>query len=295
MGVSGHNVKGQIDMINKALEPVVADGTVAGIGLWEVTLSTSEESGTDHAAKWETSNMMFFYPDLVDLAALGDGPLAPKMKPPDGIGGLDPRKHASLEIGRRNAELASRAIGRKAKELLQSLRKTRVLQPANHPSRPLVVDLGFGQFTRCGTPERSPRSPPHRDRAQWEPERSHRRVSRIPHHGPAQRSARVLNSTNTGSPLPGIQMQRCCGQQVGTPGVRNDQPVGHLAMCTILRAAVKPPQRVRSGCNTSTLPVRSIPENPTRWIPVLRRQSACRRLRRPAGIHRSLRDEAVLR
>jgi len=121
MGVSGHNVKGQIDMINKALEPVVADRTLAGIGLWEVTLSSSEESGTDHAAKWETSNMMFFYPDLVDLAALGDGSLAPKMKPPDGIGGLDPRKHASLEIGRRNSELASRAIGRKAKELLESL------------------------------------------------------------------------------------------------------------------------------------------------------------------------------
>jgi creatinine amidohydrolase/Fe(II)-dependent formamide hydrolase-like protein len=99
MGVSGHNVQGQIDMINKALEPVVADGTVAGIGLWEITLSGSAESGTDHAAKWETSNMMFFYPDLVDLAALGKGPLAPNMKPPDGIGGLDPRKHASREAG----------------------------------------------------------------------------------------------------------------------------------------------------------------------------------------------------
>jgi len=121
MGISGHNVQGQIDMINKALAPVVADGTVAGIGLWEITLSGSAESGTDHAAKWETSNMMFFYPDLVDLAALGKGPLAPNMKPPDGIGGLDPRKHASREAGRRNVELASRAIGLKARELLESL------------------------------------------------------------------------------------------------------------------------------------------------------------------------------
>jgi hypothetical protein len=65
--------------------------------------------------------MMFFYPELVDLSALGHGPLAPKMQPPDGIGGLDPRKHASLKIGRRNAELASRAIGIRAKELLASL------------------------------------------------------------------------------------------------------------------------------------------------------------------------------
>jgi len=121
LGVSGHNVQGQIDMIDKALAPVVADKTAAGLGLWEITLSRGPESGTDHAAKWETSNMMFLYPDLVDLSALGDGPLAPNMKPPDGIGGQDPRKYASAEIGRRNIELAAQAIGQKAKELLDSL------------------------------------------------------------------------------------------------------------------------------------------------------------------------------
>jgi len=121
IGVSGHNIKEQIDMINDALEPVVGDGTAAGIGLWEVTLSMSEASSTDHAAKWETSNMMFFYPDLVDMSALGKGTLAPNMKPPDGIGGMDPRKHASAEVGQRNAELAAKAIGHKARELLESL------------------------------------------------------------------------------------------------------------------------------------------------------------------------------
>jgi creatinine amidohydrolase len=121
LGVSGHNVQGQIDMINKALAPVVADKTVAGMGLWEITLSRGQESGTDHAAKWETSNMMFLYPGLVDMSTLGDGLLAPNMKPPDGIGGQDPRKYASAEVGRRNVELASQAIGRKAKELLDSL------------------------------------------------------------------------------------------------------------------------------------------------------------------------------
>jgi creatinine amidohydrolase len=121
LGVSGHNVQGQIDMIDKALAPVLADKTVAGMGLWEITLSHGPESGTDHAAKWETSNMMFLYPDLVDLSTLGEGPLAPDMKPPDGIGGQDPRKYASAEVGRRNVELAAQAIGRKAKELLESL------------------------------------------------------------------------------------------------------------------------------------------------------------------------------
>ena len=43
------------------------------------------------------------------------------MKPPSGIGGLDPRKHASAEVGRRNVELAAEAIGRKAQDLLASL------------------------------------------------------------------------------------------------------------------------------------------------------------------------------
>ncbi|HUV67960.1 MAG TPA: creatininase family protein [Sedimentisphaerales bacterium] len=123
IGVSGHNVQDQIDMINKALEPVVADGTVAGIGLWEITLSRGPESGTDHAAKWETSDMQFFYPGLVDLSELGTGPLAPKMKPPDGIGGLDPREHASAQVGEKNVDLAAEAIGKKAGELLESLPK----------------------------------------------------------------------------------------------------------------------------------------------------------------------------
>lgn len=121
LGVSGHNVQAQIDMVDKALEPVTADGSVAGMGLWEITLSRGPESASDHAAKWETSNMMFLYPDLVDMAALGDGPINLDMKPPSGIGGLDPREHASAAVGARNVELASEAIGRKARELLDSL------------------------------------------------------------------------------------------------------------------------------------------------------------------------------
>jgi creatinine amidohydrolase len=136
LGVSGHNVQGQIDMINKALAPVVADGTVTGIGLWEITLSQGAESNTDHAAKWETSNMMFLYPDLVDLSALGEGPLALDMKPPDGIGGLDPRRHASAEVGRRNVGLAAQAIARRAKELFEALPTLR------DSSQPRVITPG---------------------------------------------------------------------------------------------------------------------------------------------------------
>ena len=121
IGVSGHNVQGQIDMIENALAPVTADGTVAGCGLWEISLSQCDDSSTDHAAKWETSNMMYFYPDRVDMSALGTDPITFDMKPPHGIGGLDPREHASAEVGRKNVELAADAIGAKARELLHSL------------------------------------------------------------------------------------------------------------------------------------------------------------------------------
>ena len=79
---------------------------------------------------------MFFYPDLVDLSAPGDGPLAPDMKPPDGISGLDPRKHASAEVGRRNVELAAQAIGKKARELLEKLPASR------DASRPRAIAPG---------------------------------------------------------------------------------------------------------------------------------------------------------
>lgn len=121
IGVSGHNMQEQIDMIDNALKPVLEDGTVKGIGIWEVSLSMSEESNTDHAAKWETSNMMYFYPELVDITLLGNEPMNLDMKPPYGIAGLDPREHASPGTGKRNCELAAKAIGEKARELLNAL------------------------------------------------------------------------------------------------------------------------------------------------------------------------------
>ena len=79
------------------------------------------ESASDHAAKWETSNVMLFYFDLVDMSEPGHGPINVDMRSPSGIDGLDPRDHASAEVGRRNVELAAEAVGRKARELLASL------------------------------------------------------------------------------------------------------------------------------------------------------------------------------
>jgi creatinine amidohydrolase len=121
LGVSGHNVDEQIQMIAAGLAPVLADDETAGSALWEITLSRCDESDTDHAAKWETSNMLYLYPDLVDMSVLGEGALDEEGRPPTGIWGLDPREHASADVGRRNVELAADAIGAKARELLASL------------------------------------------------------------------------------------------------------------------------------------------------------------------------------
>jgi creatinine amidohydrolase len=121
IGVSGHNVEGMLEMIDAALEPATSDGECAGIGLWEMTLSQSDDSNTDHAAKWETSNMMFLHPEFVDLDTLGTEQIAFDSSAPHGINGLDPRIHATAEVGRLNVELCSEAIGKKAQELLQSL------------------------------------------------------------------------------------------------------------------------------------------------------------------------------
>ena len=150
IGVSGHNIAQQITWINRALEPVVADGTITGIGLWEMTLSRCEESNSDHAAKWETSNMMFFYPEFVDMSELGSSPLMPNMQPPDGIGGLDPRAHASVEVGRRNVELAVAAIGQESKGIVRSVaRKSAVVQFACHLPATLVVRITSSLSKPC--------------------------------------------------------------------------------------------------------------------------------------------------
>jgi hypothetical protein len=129
-GVCGHNIPQQIAWINRALEPVVADGTVTGVGLWEMTLSQCEESSSDHAAKWETSNMMFFYPDLVrrnvyacGYVRVGHGASGPQHAAPrwDWRIGSPGACLGAADVGRRNVELAAAAIGQKARPLFESL------------------------------------------------------------------------------------------------------------------------------------------------------------------------------
>jgi len=75
--------------------------------------------GGDHAAKYETSSLLYLHPETVDMAELA-GPSTDDIRGPEertnwmtdkyvhhpcyGIVGIDPRAYASAEVGRENTE-----------------------------------------------------------------------------------------------------------------------------------------------------------------------------------------------
>lgn len=73
---------------------------------------TDPELPGDHAAANETSYMMHFFPDTVDLSRLPSTADVPQLRMRvEGVGGIDPRTEASAERGRRQVELLlSRAV-----------------------------------------------------------------------------------------------------------------------------------------------------------------------------------------
>lgn len=81
---------------------------------YELVRDEIPEAG-DHAAAWETSLMLALRPDLVDLSRL---PAEGGLEALIGVGGRDPRQHASVEFGQRGVEAIVRRIGEKVSELL---------------------------------------------------------------------------------------------------------------------------------------------------------------------------------
>lgn len=76
----------------------------------------SRSVGGDHAAKWETSYLWYLRPDCVDMSIY----LGRKLGALIGIIGKDPRRTASVEIGRKACDLIVEGMLGKAKELLQA-------------------------------------------------------------------------------------------------------------------------------------------------------------------------------
>lgn len=77
-----------------------------------------EEVGADHAARWETSYLMYLRPECVDMNVYRgreDELLV-------GVGGADPRVEASKETGRKACDLIVDGMVKKAGELLATAR-----------------------------------------------------------------------------------------------------------------------------------------------------------------------------
>jgi len=89
-------------------------GTQAFAGTEFQYCRKSKEVGGDHAAKWETSYLMYLRPDCVDLSVYRSG----KAEALVGVVGTDPRVEASVEIGRRGCERIVTGMIRKAHQLM---------------------------------------------------------------------------------------------------------------------------------------------------------------------------------
>ena len=74
------------------------------------------QAGGDHAGHWETSYLWYLRPDCVDMSVYQGRPEAPLI----GVMGQDPRRLASVELGRRACIAIVRGMVAKATELIRS-------------------------------------------------------------------------------------------------------------------------------------------------------------------------------
>lgn len=132
VGVTGHDVIEQREIMQKAITEETKGTDSTGFAEMEGALHELDEEipfGMDHAAAWETSCMMYAYPNRVDMDELrtrivSTGDQLDLFKPDgisinhEGIGGPNPLKYASVEIGRKIVEKMGHLIGLKARTML---------------------------------------------------------------------------------------------------------------------------------------------------------------------------------
>jgi creatinine amidohydrolase len=132
VGVTGHDVAPQRDAMQRAIETGTRGTQAVGFALLEGELHSPDEEipvSMDHAGAWETSCMMYAFPDKVELDALRKRKLCTedqlKMSGPEGIGGKNPLKYASAELGGKIIERMGELIGRKARQMLEEVAPAR--------------------------------------------------------------------------------------------------------------------------------------------------------------------------
>jgi creatinine amidohydrolase len=90
-------------------------GTLAFAGIEFHYPGKTKHVGGDHAAKWETSYLWYLRPDCVDMSVY----LGRENDPLIGVGGIDPRKEASIEVGRKACNLIVDGMVGKARDLIE--------------------------------------------------------------------------------------------------------------------------------------------------------------------------------
>lgn len=122
VGVTGHDVEPQRAAMERAIEAATEDSEATGFAVREGDLHKPDDDipfSMDHAAAWETSCMMYACPDKVDLGTLRERELSSdedfEMSGPEGMGGKNPLKYASVEMGKKIIERMGDLIGAKAK------------------------------------------------------------------------------------------------------------------------------------------------------------------------------------
>jgi len=136
VGVTGHDVAHQRDAIHDGIQRACAGSDARGFGIMEGENwqgGASQKYSMDHAGAWETSAMMYVHGERVDVGELRAQMASSgrtdvetmQMKEPEGIGGWNPLKYASAELGEQIVAFCAERIGKRAIDVLEG----RVLPP----------------------------------------------------------------------------------------------------------------------------------------------------------------------
>lgn len=115
IALTGHYGIQQLVPIKKSALDVMYRSGLSIHALPEYEVVSYDGYRGDHAAKCETSLAQALFPELVDLSEA-----EPEGQPMDGVGGMDPRIHASAEWGEKMAGLISERLVSMADRLLKS-------------------------------------------------------------------------------------------------------------------------------------------------------------------------------
>jgi creatinine amidohydrolase len=115
--LSGHYAQGHELVLMEAAEQAMRSTNM--LVLATPPLGLVDEAMLDHAALWESSQLLALRPDLVDLEALGTEPLRPETS---AVLGRDPRNAASSSLGQRAISLAVERVAVAVQELISDQR-----------------------------------------------------------------------------------------------------------------------------------------------------------------------------